>query len=373
MIRRRLTAAALFAATLVGVAAPVAAAGGRDTDPVREQVDRLVEQDGVPGALAFTGDATYRAGTAESGTDRPMVGADGRVRIASNSKSFTSVAVMRLILDGRLGLGDRAGAYVPRLAGSEVTVRELLAQRSGLPEYVGLMDWTAVDSTPEDHLALALSQEPLFEPGTDWAYSNTNYLVLGMIIESVTGDDFRTYVEDTVIEPLGLDATYWPEPGETALRGPHAHNYGVSPADPEAGPTDLTELPGHLFGAAGGLVSTPEDLNAFWEALFDGELLPRWAVWLMTHDASTVGGDGVHPEDTRYGYGIASFPLSCGGRYYGHGGDLPGDTVLGGHLPGSRAAGSRTVTVYTTTMAMPGDTRTHLQETVDTALCADGR
>ncbi|MDT0320164.1 serine hydrolase domain-containing protein [Streptomyces millisiae] len=371
MMRRRLTAAVLFAATVVGVTAPVAAAGGRDTDAVQQQLDRLVEEDGVPGALAFAGDRTHTAGTAEAGSGREMVGSDGSVRIASNTKSFTSVAVMRLVTEGRLGLNERAGRHVPLLANSAVTVRQLLSQTSGLPEYVGLMDWTDLDVTDEELLTLALSQEPLFEPGTDWAYTNTNYLVLGMVIEAVTGDDFRAYVEDTIITPLGLQHTYWPERGEFGLRGEHAHNYGVSPADPAAGVTDLTELPGHLFGAAGGLVSTPEELNTFWEALFGGELLPRWAVWLMTHDVSAVGGDGVFPAGTRYGYGVASFPLSCGGRYYGHGGDLPGDTVLGGWAPGR--GDDRTVTAYTTTMAVPGHTRTHLQETVDAALCADGR
>ncbi|UCM88947.1 serine hydrolase domain-containing protein [Streptomyces marincola] len=374
MNRRRITAVAPVAAALLAVSAPVAAAGGGQpgggTDPVQRQLDRLVAENGVPGVLAHTESRTWTAGTAETGSGRPMVGADGSVRVASNTKSFTAVAVMRLVTERQLGLTDRAGRYVPQLADSRVTVRQLLNQTSGLPEHVAHMDWSDQDQTPEDLLALALAQEPAFEPGAQWGYSNTNYLVLGMIIERVTGEDFRTYIEDTILRPLHMDATYWPERGELGLRGPHAHNYGVHPADPEAGPTDLTELPGHLFGASGGLVSTPEDLNTFWRALFDGQLLPRWAVWLMTHDTTAIGGDGMHPAGSRYGYGVASFPLSCGGVYWGHGGDLPGDSVAGGHVPGPDGG---TVTVYTTSMAMPGETRDRLHAAADAALCTEPR
>ncbi|ONK11683.1 serine hydrolase domain-containing protein [Streptomyces sp. MP131-18] len=370
MTRRRLTTAVLLAATLAtvtAVPAAAAASGAPDEgqDGVQRHLDLLVERDGVPGALAFTGSTTYTAGTAELGSGQPMTGAEGRVRIASNTKSFTAAAVMRLVTEGRLRLDETAARHVPQLAGSPVTVRQLLMQTSGLPDYVGLMDWAATGSTPEEHLALALTQERVFEPGTDWGYSNTNYLVLGMIINQVTGEDFRTYIEETILRPLELDDTYWPEAGELALRGPHAHNYGINPADPEAGVTDVTELPGYEFGAAGGLVSTPGDLNTFWNALFGGELLPRWAVWLMTHDTTDVGNRGLYPAGSRYGYGLTGHALSCGGMYWGHGGDLPGGSVAGGHASGHRG----TVTVYTTTQATEEATRARLNGAADAALC----
>ncbi|GAA2956324.1 hypothetical protein GCM10020227_24320 [Streptomyces flavovirens] len=94
--------------------------------------------------------------------------------------------------------------------------------------------------------------------------------MLGMVIDEVTGVGFRTYIERTILRPLRLDDTYWPSPDEFTLRGEHARNYGVYPADPEAGRVDVTELPGYEFGASGGLVSTPKDLNAFWDGLFGG-------------------------------------------------------------------------------------------------------
>ncbi|MER5635210.1 serine hydrolase domain-containing protein [Streptomyces nitrosporeus] len=366
MQRKRLAAAVLLATALTATLAPAAAA--HRPDPVQRRLDQLVARDGVPGALAYDGRVTRTAGVADLGTGRPMVGSEGRFRLASNTKPFTAVAVMRLVADGRIGLDDRAGAHVPQLATSTVTVRQLLKQTSGLPEYTALVDWTRA-GTPEEYLASALAVAPEFEPGTGWGYSNTNYLVLGMVIDEVTGTGFRDYVERTVLRPLHLDDTYWPAPGEFTLRGPHARNYGTHPAAPQAGRVDVTELPGYEFGASGGLVSTPEDLNAFWNGLFGGDLLPAWAVRLMTRDTTGVGGRDVYPAGSRYGYGVASVPLSCGGVYWGHGGDLPGDSVGGG-----RAAGGRgTVTVYTTTWAAEGDGLHHLQGAVDAALCAKDR
>lgn len=377
---KRVGAAVLLAAALIAGTVPVAGAAvpgartgadaapgtaTRSSDPVQRQLDLLVGIDGVPGALAHDGRRTRTAGVADRESGRPMVGARGRVRLASNTKAFTATAVMRLVVDGRIRLDDRVGRYVPLLAGSTITVRQLLKQTSGLPEYTALVDWTR-PGTPEDYLALALAAEPVFAPGTDWGYSNTNYLVLGMVIDEAAGVDFRTYVERTILRPLRLDDTYWPAPGELTLRGPHARNYGVHPAAPEAGRVDVTDLPGYEFGASGGLVSTPADLNAFWDGLFGGRLLPDRALRTMTGDSTAVGGRDVYPAGSRYGYGIASVPLSCGGVYWGHGGDLPGNSVGGGRA----TAGRGTVTVYTTTWAGEGPSLRRLQKAVDVSLCA---
>ncbi|MEU3910136.1 MULTISPECIES: serine hydrolase domain-containing protein [unclassified Streptomyces] len=366
MYRKRVAIAVLLASTIIGAAVPAAAA--KPADPVQRQLDLLVDGDGVPGALAYDGRTTRTAGVADRESGRPMVDARGRFRLASDTKAFTATAVMRLVADGRIRLDDRAGRWVPQLAERPVTIRQLLKQTSGLPEYATLVDWTR-PGTPEEYLALALKEKPVFEAGTDWGYSNTNYLALGMVIDKASGVGFRTYVERTILRPLHLDDTYWPAPGELSLRGPHARNYGVNPAAPEAGRVDVTDLPGYEFGASGGLVSTPEDLNAFWDGLFGGRLLPDWALRRMTQDTTAIGGRDVYPAGSRYGYGIASIPLSCGGVYWGHGGDLPGDSVGGGRATGGRG----TVTVYTTTWAAEGESLRHLQGAVDAALCAKRR
>ncbi|WP_181788313.1 serine hydrolase domain-containing protein [Streptomyces phytophilus] len=370
---RRAGAAALLAAVVagaVGAAAPGAAARGAEgaLDPVQSRLDALVERDGVPGALAYDGRTTRTAGVADTATGRPMVGAEGRYRMASNTKAFTATAVMRLVAAGGVRLDAPAARYVPQLAGTGVTVRQLLKQTSGLPEYLQFVDWSR-GATEEEYLALALDHPADFEPGARWGYSNTNYLALGLLIKHVTGEDYRTYIERTLIGPLHLKDTYWPAKDELAIRGPHARNYGVSPVDPGAGVTDVTELPGYEFGASGGLVTTPKDQNAFWNALFGGRLLPGWALRAMTHDTTDVGGQDTYPEGSRYGYGVASFPLSCGGAYWGHGGDLPGGSVAGGRADRGRG----TVTVYTTTWAAEGDRLADLQGAADAALCAKDR
>ncbi|MET9556264.1 serine hydrolase domain-containing protein [Streptomyces sp. NPDC006645] len=367
--RRRVVALALLAPALIATAAPGATARDARPGAVQRQLDLLVERDGVPGALAYVNGRTYTAGTAEIGTGRPMVDADARFRLASDTKAFTATAVLRLVAEGKVRLDAPAGRYVPQLAESPVTVRQLLKQRSGLPEYTNLVDWNGGPYTDEDFLALALAEGPDFAPDTEWAYSNTNYLALGLVINKASGQEYRTYIERTVLRPLDLRNTYWPAPGELTLRGPHAHNYGYHPADPGAGVVDVTELPGYEFGPSGSLVSTPKDLNTFWEGLFDGRLLPGWAVRQMTGDTTDVGGRDVYPRGSRYGYGVASIPLSCGGAYWGHGGDLPGNSVGGGHA----TTGRGNVTVYTTTSAATGDRLRHLQGAVDAALCAKGR
>ncbi|MFG2427324.1 serine hydrolase domain-containing protein [Streptomyces sp. NPDC048590] len=366
MRSRSVTVAALFTVLAAGALAPAAEA--RPKDPVRRQLDLLVHRDGVPGALAYDGVVTRTAGAGDAVSGTRMPDERGRFRLASNTKAFTATAVMRLVADGRIQLDDRAGQYVPQLAGHAVTVRQLLKQTAGLAEYTALVDWSRA-GTPEQYLALALAAGPDFEPGTGWGYSNTNYLVLGMVVDKVSGVGFRSYVERTVLRPLHLDDTYWPEPGELTLRGPHARNYGVNPAFPEAGVVDVTELPGYEFGASGGLVSTPADLNTFWNGLFGGRLLPLWATELMTRDTTAVGGRDVYPAGSRYGYGVASIPLSCGGAYWGHGGDLPGSSVGGGRATGGRG----TVTVYTTAWAGEGRRLSRLQGAVDAMLCAERR
>lgn len=275
---RRVVVAALPAPALFA-AGPVAAARKARAGGVQHQLALPAERDGEPGALAHVEVRARTAGTAERGTDRPTVDADARFRPADGTKAFTVAAVMRLVADGKVRLDSPARRYVPRLAEHPVTVRELLRQRSGLPDYTNLIDRSGGPYTDEALLALVLAADQEFEPGADWGYSHTNHLVLGLLISNTSGEDCRTHIERTVLRPLGLKNTYWPAPGER---------------------------PGHEFGPSGGLVSTPEDLNAFWEGLFDGRLLPGWAVREMTNDTTHLRGRDICPRGSRYGYGSGS-------------------------------------------------------------------
>ncbi|SEN48615.1 serine hydrolase domain-containing protein [Nonomuraea pusilla] len=337
-------AAAAVASPTAGVASPSA---------VQQQVDRLTRQDGLAGAVVSVRErdgrsTTWTSGTAERGTGKPMVGADGRIRAASVTKTVIGLTVTRLSEQGRLDLDAQVEHYLPGLLhGRHVTVRQLLRHTSGLPEYFDLVDW-AKPADPAAHLALAMGREPVGEPGERWFYSNTNYLILGMLIEKVTGRDFRQVTQDGVLK--GLRATYWPENGELDLRGPHAHTYGLDPTDPSAGETDMTRLPGYAFGAGGGLVSTPADLNRFWQSIRPSTL--------KSMVAGAVPADD--PKGSRYGLGLYTYPLSCG-QVIMHDGGLPGIRVLSGRDRSGRAA-----TVYVT--GTPKDDR-HLFATLDAALC----
>ncbi|WP_327092429.1 beta-lactamase family protein [Nonomuraea sp. NBC_01738] len=327
---RQYLAATVLASVVLASASPALAA----TDPLQKKVDQMTRS-GVAGALLSVREPdgtvrTWTSGTAERGTGRPMVGADARFRIASNTKIVVAAAVMRLVAEGRVDLGAPVETYAPGLLdGRPITVRQLLTHTSGLPEYLDLVD----PKGPLDDrtfLRLALDADPV---GPGWSYANTNYLVAGMLIEKVTGQGFRSYTRQTVLRSLG--DTYWPGKTETGIRGEHAHTYGVDPFNPASQGkkvVDTTQQPGYLFGASGGLISTPDDLNRFWQSLSPSTIKAMTARTVPAED----------PPQGRQGLGIVQYPLSCGPVYM-HGGGLPGVRSLSG-----RDRAGRAVTLYVT-------------------------
>jgi D-alanyl-D-alanine carboxypeptidase len=346
-----------------------------DRQAVQSALDALTASGQAPGALARIGDesgsVTLRSGRAELGGEAPMVGEDGRFRIGSITKSFVAVAVLGLVEEGRVALDDPIDAYLPGVVhgtgagaaidGRDITVRQLLQHTSGLPDF---LDHVPPDPerpvAPADQIARALEHEPEFSPpGSAWAYCNTGYLVLGMLVESVTGQDIASVLGERIIEPLGLTATYWPPDGERALRGPHAHNYLA--AMPGGDLLDVTELEPSMAGAAGQLVSTPADLDRFWRALFGDELLePALREEMTVTVPRTAGG----PPDDGYGLGLFRVPLSCGGSYLGHTGDH-----LGVHARSGRDQNGRQVTVYIT-QRESDESSAQVSSIVDMALCS---
>lgn len=184
-----------------------------------------------------------------------------------------------------------------------------------------------------------------------------------MIIDAATGQDFRQVVAEHVLEPLGLEGSYWPAPGEQGIRGRHAHTYVPDPDDPHGELVDVTRMEGHLLGASGGLVSTPTDLNQFWQALFSGELLSRSSMREMTRDTVPVPDPGW-PDRARYGLGVARAQLPCAGTVWMHGGGLDGMTTLSG-----RARNGRAATVYVTGNLTTAAGAARLEHVLDRALC----
>lgn len=344
-----LLAAAAVAAgvwTGVGAAAPGAGAGpaasGAPTvdqaaDPatirrVQNSLDGLVEL-GFPAALASLtqpdgehDDLVAGVGDLDTGAPVPV---DGEVRAGSNTKTFTAVVVLQLVQEGLVELDAPIDRYLPGLVHGEgidpaaITVRRLLQHTSGLPDYTSgiATEIEAIQHSylpPRDLLDLALARPADFAPGAKWAYSNTNYLLLGMLIERITERPLFEEVTRRIIEPLGLGHSYFPAVGEQGIRGAHPTGYHRG-ADGEL--FDVTELDPSWGWAAGQVVASPSDLNEFFRAVLDGRLLGDR---MRAEMQSTVPADeGLWPG-SEYGLGLQSYPLSCGGVIWGHGGDIHG-------------------------------------------------
>ncbi|MFE6490464.1 serine hydrolase domain-containing protein [Streptomyces sp. NPDC057748] len=338
-------------------------------DAVQQALNTLVRDDGMPAALASVKDRnghtrTYTAGVADLATGS-KVPRDGQVRIGSNTKAFTAVVVLQLVGEGKIGLDAKVDTYLPGLVrgegidGRRITVRQLLQHTSGLPEYGMHIDDDELRHRyfePRELIDIALRYKADADPGETWGYSNTNYVLAGLIVQKVTGRPLAEEIDRRVIKRIGLRHTYFPAPGDMAIRGPHPHGYHRSPAD---GPLrDFTEIDPSAGWAAGQLISTNSDLNLFFTALLAGRLLPaaQLAEMRTTVPAGTSG--------LRYGLGLTSRPLPCGGVYWGHGGDIPGYETRGGVTDDGRAANVTVTSIPTDEAAVQ-----HVKDAVDRALC----
>jgi D-alanyl-D-alanine carboxypeptidase len=354
----------------VGAAQPVAAAPG---DPVRQELQHLVGATTFPGALAEvrgrdgrTRDLTAGVGDLRTGAKVPV---DGQVRIGSNTKVFTSVVVLQLVAEGKVDLDAPVETYLPGLVrgegidGRRITVRQLLQHTSGLPSYTDFLDvehFFDIRHTylePRELLDLALAHPAEFAPGTKWKYSNTNYVLAGLLIQKVTGRPVAEELTNRVIRKAGLRHTYFPAVGDEGIRERHPQGYYP---DESGALRDITILDPSWAWAAGQLIATPGDLNKFFGALIGGRLLPAAQLEQMR---TTVPAQELAPG-ARYGLGLVSFPLSCGGVAWGHGGDIPGYETRGGVTEDGRA-----VAIAVTAVPSDENAAAKVLHVMDTALC----
>ncbi|MGW1178212.1 serine hydrolase domain-containing protein [Kitasatospora sp. NPDC002543] len=359
------------APAVLGVSAASVASAVPAPDGVQQGLNALVRTDGVPGALATVRDGRgrsrdYTAGVGDLATGA-AVPAGGQVRIGSNTKTFTAVVVLQLVGEGKVDLDAPVDTYLPGVARGEgvdgrgVTVRQLLQHTSGLPDYEGLLDEASLRSRyfePRELVDLALRQPPVFDPGARFGYSSTNYVLAGLLVQRVTGRPLAEEIDRRIVRRLGLRHTSFPAVGDRTIREAHPRGYRRDSAD---GPlTDFTEMDPSAGWAAGQMISTTADLNRFFGALLVPDRLLPSAQLAQMRATVPIGGD----SGAGAGLGIISRPLSCGGVYWGHGGDIPGYETRGGATDDGRAANIAVTTV-------PADyavTR-HLEDVVDAALC----
>ncbi|WP_329329736.1 serine hydrolase domain-containing protein [Streptomyces mirabilis] len=368
--RRAVPAAAAVAVGVMtmGALAPPAASAATRPHTVQRGLNALVHTDGVPAALASVKDRggrtrAYTAGVGDLATGA-KVPRDGQVRVGSNTKTFTAVVVLQLVGEGKIGLDAPVDAYLRGLVGGDgidgrqITVRQLLQHTSGLPNYSKYLSDDIRYYDPRELLDLALQHKADFAPGTNWAYSNTNYLVAGLIVQKVTGRSLAEEIDQRVIQRIGLRHTYFPAPGEEMIRERHPRGYYQDSAG--ATLVDATEWDPSWAWAAGQMVSTNSDLNRFFSALLAGRLLPKAQLEQMR---TTVPASYPFPAGARYGLGLVSTPLSCGGVYWGHGGSMTGYETRGGVTEDGRAAN------VAVTMQPSQAVKERMDGVVDTALC----
>lgn len=327
-------------------------------EPFQKALDAIVTSGSVAAIGEIrNGDKVWRgsSGTATVGGRRPAT-VDGRFRAGSVTKSFTATVVLQLVGEGRLSLDDSVERWLPGLVAEsdDITIRHLLQHRSGLPEYGE--DLFAESGLPKERyrtwkakelVAMAERRPHGFRPGARYEYSNTNYIVLGMIIEKATGRPYGSEITERVLRPLGLKHTWLPG-ASTRVKGLHPHAYVAVGKKP----VDVTTLNPTMAGAAGSIISTTADLNTFFRALLGGKLLPPAQLKAMT-DAGTT---------KEYGLGLEVVPLPCG-TAYGHGGGIVGYLTVSY----TSADGSRQVSLAMT--PLKGDPKVAVTALLTKALC----
>lgn len=351
-------------------------------DALQRGLDAVCANGGI-GVLAKVvtpaGAKQGRAGVADKETGEP-VDFDSRFRVGFVNQSFTATVVLQLVGEGKLNLDDTVEDWFPGLVqgngndGNIITVRHLLSHTSGLFDYPDDVDaipamnfpepylehWNR-DYTPEELVGIAVANPPRFATGESFGFSNTGYVLLGMMIDRISTRGWATEITERIIKPLNLASTELPG-ANPDLPTPHPKAYaGFNAGDP----VEVTRQNMTVVGASGSLVSTPGDLITFFTALNAGSLLApeQQAAMFDLKPASQL--DAIWPG-VSYGLGLMRIPLSTGGGYVGHAGGMPGWITRGGVTEdGTRGA------VVITTGDISLDVEKAIDQLIDDLLTTD--
>ncbi len=348
-----------------GCSRPGSTAGSAALKPIdRAALQTMVEATAkellIPGAVVLLrtpqGEFTAACGTALLGATSPPR-ADTHFRIASNTKTMMAAVIVLLAQEGKLRLDDPVSKFVAGVPnGDKITITELLKMRSGLysydddPEFWAILDRDPTKVwSPAEVLAITFKHPPYFPSGTAFHYSNANYALLGLIAEKVDGKPLAKCFQDRLFGPLDLKDTLLPATNSNTLPDPYSHGYlygGCSfsnlldkpyPPDLQAAakagtlkPDDCTSQNPSYASAAGGVVSTANDLATWIQALVTGRVLDadyqrQWLDSVQLEDPSK-------PDGLKYGYGITQLRWGTNTVYF-HGGEIPGFNSFMGYDP----------------------------------------
>ncbi|WP_433330905.1 serine hydrolase domain-containing protein [Spirillospora sp. CA-294931] len=324
-------AALLMMAPAVPAAADAPVRGGN----VQKAMEELAKASGVVGSVggAYIDGKSIglgSGGTRLLGGQGGPIPANSRFRIGSQTKQMVATVMLQLVKDGKLGVDDKLGALLPEVVekdlverAGEITVRQMIRHTSGIPDWYSkpnpdgsegedptfdVFDFTT-HYRPLDLVKWSRDRPRTGEPGEKWSYSNTNYTLLGMIIERLSGHDLATELHNRLFGPLGMTKTYLPLKPPEGIQGPHGHGYYP---DASGKPRDVDRFNASIAGAAGGVISTAHDVSAYQRAFTQGKLLPPELQRILT-DRLPAAAQSVRKSRS-----------SCGDDLYILGGSGPG-------------------------------------------------
>ena len=299
---------------------------------------------GPPGVIAIVQRGQHREvhtfGVGNIETGRPMRAGD-HMRIASAAKAFSGGVALSLVSKRELSLDDTIGERLPELPQPwhKVTLRQLLNHTSGIPDFSQDEDYReAVFASfkkappPEKLLTYFYDDSLLFEPGSKYHYSNTDNVVVGLMVEAATGKSYERQLREQVYGPLGLKETSLPR--GVYLERPYIHGYDNDPKDQP--PEDYSKIVAAGWSwASGGIVSTPADMNDFIRGYVGGELFDRR---VRAQQRRVIEGGSSEPTGPGYnsaGLAVFRYETKCG-TMWGHTGNTSGYTQFMAASPNGR-------------------------------------
>ncbi|PTB19575.1 D-alanyl-D-alanine carboxypeptidase [Trinickia symbiotica] len=366
-------------AMVIGVTFSACSGGDSPSEPAfataaRPQINQLLVDTMTAGAVVYvqspSGNWLASFGTAVRGTNTPIP-TNAHFRVGSVTKTWTGTVVLQLVQEGKLSLSDPVSKYVANVPnGDAITIAQLLSMRSGLYNYTTNLAFNqTLDSEPNkvwttsEMLDIAFSNPVYFAPGAGFMYSNTNTVLLGLIIEQLTGMSAADAIKTRLFVPLGLTDTFLPPQNDTSLPAPFAHGYqwgtnvetamseALSPERQAAAangtlqPTDVTGASTSWAWTAGSGISTVTELAEYVQRMVGGGYLS--ADLQAERLASCTPIQPSDPNSASYCLGLAKF-----GTFYGHTGEIPGFNTFMGYDPATRT----TIVTWATSAEAPDGT-----------------